>query len=93
MDCSTSRVVLSMAKTLAWHPKGPMKRSELRRIMKSWPLIFSQASDPAVQSFALNMWERSSNPIWLPSLKQSQWMRELHREINDRNEVADLIEQ
>ena len=82
-----------MAKTLAWHPKGPMKRPELRRIMKSWPLIFSQASDPTVQSFALNMWERASNPMWLPSLKQSQWMRELHREINDRDEVADLIEQ
>jgi hypothetical protein len=39
------------------------------------------------------MWERSSNPTWLPTLKQSQWMRELHREINDRDEDVDLIEQ
>tara|TARA_B110000211_G_scaffold126552_1_gene145693 strand:- start:196 stop:360 length:165 start_codon:yes stop_codon:yes gene_type:complete len=51
-----------------------------------------QATDPQVLSFAYQMWEKHSNANWLPTLRQGQWMRALHREITEQDEIIELIE-
>ena len=69
-----------------------MDRHELRSIMWTWPILMRQATDPQVLSFTAKMWERHFNPHWLPTLRQGQWIRELHREISEQDEVLVLIE-
>ncbi|MCH1424290.1 MAG: hypothetical protein L7V15_04200, partial [Burkholderiales bacterium] len=70
----------------------PMDRHELRQIMCTWPILMRQATDDKVKKFAYYVWERSSEAAWLPTLKQGQWIRELHREISEQDDAPDLIE-
>jgi hypothetical protein len=51
-----------------------------------------QATDNKVKKFASYVWERSAVAGWLPTLRQAQWIRELHREISDQDDTPDLIE-
>ena len=71
---------------------GPMDRYELRRIMWTWPILMRQATDEKVKKFAYYVWESSAEAVWLPTLKQGQLIRELHREISEQDEAPDLIE-
>ena len=71
---------------------GPMDRHELRRLMWTWPKLMRQATDNKVTKFAFYVWERSAEAGWLPTLRQAQWIRELHREISDQDDAPDLIE-
>jgi len=81
-----------MPTTLATYLKGPMDRHELLQIMCTWPILMRQATDDKVKKFAYYVWERSSEAAWLPTLKQGQWIRELHREISEQDDAPDLIE-
>ena len=69
-----------------------MNQHELRRIMWTWPILMRQATDDKVKKFAYYVWEKSSEAFWLPTLKQGQWIRELHREITEQDDTPDLIE-
>ena len=81
-----------MATTFSEYHNGPMDRYELRHIMWTWPILMRQTTDPNVLNFACQMWEKHSNANWLPTLRQGQWMRALHREITEQDEVIELIE-
>ena len=78
--------------TLARYARGPMERSELKRIMHSWPILMKQTSDPWAMGFAAEIWEKSADPMWLPTLKQAHFMRHLNREITKEDDNFDLIE-
>ena len=81
-----------MATTFSKYSNGPMDRYELRHIMWTWPILMRQATDPQVLIFAAQMWEKHFNPNWLPTLRQGQWMRSLHLDITEQDEVLELIE-
>ena len=81
-----------MATTFSRYRNGPMDRYELRHIMWTWPILMRQATDPQVLIFASQMWEKHFNPNWLPTLRQGQWMRSLHLDITEQDEVLELIE-
>ena len=81
-----------MPTTFARYLNGPMDRHELRRIMWNWPILMRHATDDKVKKFAYYVWKRSAEAVWLPTLKQAQWIRELHREISDQDDTPDLIE-
>ena len=72
--------------------RPPIDKLELQYIMRSWPTLIRQTTDPRVMDFAQNVWNRSFNPNWRPTVKQSQWIRELHREISEQEEEISLIE-
>ena len=78
--------------TLARYSKGPMDRYELKRIMLSWPKIMMQITDDWAFKFATNIWQRTSNPNWLPTLKQAHFIRALFREHGEGDEDMELIE-
>ena len=42
--------------------------------------------------FAAEIWEKSADPMWLPTLKQAHFMRQLNREISKEDDNFDLIE-
>ena len=81
-----------MATTFSRYRNGPMDRYELRHIMWTWPILMRQSTDPQVLIFAAQMWEKHFNPNWLPTLRQGQWMRSLHLDITEQDEVLELIE-
>ena len=81
-----------MPTTFAKYLNGPMDRHELRRIMWTWLILMRQATDNKVKKFASYVWESSAEAGWLPTLRQAQWIRELHREISDQDDTPDLIE-
>ena len=81
-----------MPTTYAKYLNGPMDRHELRRIMWTWPILMRQATDNKVKIFAYYVWEHSFEARWLPTLRQAQWIRELHHQISDQDDAPDLIE-
>jgi hypothetical protein len=78
--------------TLSRYDKGPMDRLELKRIMRSWPQLMSQTTDPWSKRFSTNIWEKSANPFWLPTLKQAHFMRILYQEISMEREDIHLLD-
>jgi len=78
--------------TLARYSKGQMDRHELKRIMYSWPQIMRTVTSKWAIEFSVNVWERHSDPRWLPTLKQSHFIRVLYREHNDDYGEPELIE-
>ena len=77
--------------TLSRYPKGPMDRAELRKTIKAWPYIMRQVTDPWALRFISTIWEKSADPFWLPTLKQSQYVRLFLRENNYERGTIDLI--
>jgi len=69
-----------------------MDRYELKRIILFWPQIMMQITDKWAFKFASNIWERASNPNWLPTLKQMHFMRALFWEHGEGDEDIELIE-
>lgn len=78
--------------TLARYPRGSMDRHELKRVMYSWPRIMGTITDEWAIEFSANVWERHSDPRWLPTVKQSHFMRMLYREHHDKNGESKLVE-
>ena len=78
--------------TLSRYPKGPMDRAELRKMMKAWPFIMRQVTDPWALRFVSTIWEKSADPFWRPTLKQSHYIRLFLRENTDKWGTNELIE-
>lgn len=78
--------------TPARYAKGPMDRSELKRILYSWPILMRQTTDPWAMGFATKVWEKSADPMWLPTLRQAHLIRQLSLEITHIGENVDLFE-
>ena len=78
--------------TLARYPKGGMDQHELKRMMCLWPTIMREVSNPWVKRFTADIWERHSDPRWLPTLKQAHSIRVLCIECIARDEEVILVE-
>lgn len=72
--------------------KGAMDRYELKRIMLFWPEIMMKITDDWALKFATNIWEQTSDPNWLPTLKQAHFIRAFFREHGEDDEDLELIE-
>jgi hypothetical protein len=78
--------------TLARYPKGPMDRHELKRVLYAWPEIMATVTDPWSLNFSANVWELYSDPKWLPTLKQSHFIRTLYPEHTEDDDEPELVE-
>ena len=78
--------------TLSRYPKGGMDRLELNRMMKLWPKIMREVSNPWAKRFSADVWERHSDPVWLPTLKQAHFIRILYIEFIGKDEEVYLVE-
>ena len=78
--------------TLARYPKGGMDRHELNRVMSLWPKIMREVSNPWAKRFAADVWERHSDPRWLPTPNQIHFIRLFYIECIARDEEIILVE-
>lgn len=68
-----------------------MRAGELRKIMGIWPSVMRQASDDWAQDFAQNVWKRSGNGQWRPTLRQAAVMRRMIRQLPDEQDPHLII--
>lgn len=58
-----------------------MTRADLKRYLLIWPIVMRETTDDWAKEFALSIWRQSGEPQWLPTLKQSQVIRRLARDV------------
>ena len=71
-----------------------MDKPELRKIIHDWPSVMRQATDPWAQRFAQDVWKKSGNGQWRPTLKQARVMRRMIRDLppGEAGDEVQLIE-
>lgn len=62
---------------------------ELARLLYHWPLVMRKATDDWAKGFAFSVWKQSGRKGWLPSLKQTQIMRAMVRELFTAGDLGD----
>jgi hypothetical protein len=75
-----ARQLSAMARKTDWEA---MDGPSLRKIMQDWPSVMRQATDPWAQDFARDVWKRSGDGQWRPTLKQARIMRKMIRQLTD----------